>query len=640
MRCAAWSARSPEVARRPRRASPRRRATSRAGGRRAARSPGRRGRAGAPRRGGGAPRALRRARWRGCPARSFRRSSERLAAVGAAAVELRRPALVEPPTLLRPRRLARPFRPLVDTYGAARYADLDPTPVRRRLVRVHVRDDVRRRRRTASCSRRSGLLLRRSRSARLAARCARCGRSPWRAAWPRPRSASSTARRSARPASCRPSGWRRSTSRSGCSRSAVGGRCAAAGRQLRDGHRQPLARGRAPGGAAGALGDRRVRGVRRRRAARRSGSTWAWHARDSPAGSRSSSAARSCSSPASPPTRASRAPRSPQALVEVFDAVVRVGANLISFTRLAAFGLMHAALGAVVLDGARGLWGAGADGRARRRSLVFVVGNAAAFALEALVAGVQAMRLEYYELFSRLFAGRGRAVLTVEDPRGPEGPADMSASLLAAAPIAAARSASPAWLGAARATRVRCAAWSRSTSRSRCSARRRRRPRWHSASSIPPRRPGAAAGDRLRLGVHRRRDRDRRLDDRRRDRGRLHGRGGAGGDQREARAVRPGDGDRRARRGHRDLRTRDRGRAHRQDVSAAAAIGEHVRRRRLRAGRRRRSTPAEDAAAARAAWERLPADVACLILTPGRARGARTRASPSGPSLVWAVMPE
>ena len=42
--------------------------------------------------------------------------------------------------------------------------------------------------------------------------------------------------------------------------------------------------------------------------------------------------------------------------------------------------------------------------------VVFVVGNAVAFALEALVAGVQALRLEYYELFSRVFAGRGPAV--------------------------------------------------------------------------------------------------------------------------------------------------------------------------------------------------------------------------------------
>jgi V/A-type H+-transporting ATPase subunit I len=36
-----------------------------------------------------------------------------------------------------------------------------------------------------------------------------------------------------------------------------------------------------------------------------------------------------------------------------------------------------------------------------------VLGNAITFSLEALVAAVQALRLEYYELFSRIFAGEG-----------------------------------------------------------------------------------------------------------------------------------------------------------------------------------------------------------------------------------------
>ncbi|MEV4232450.1 ATPase, partial [Streptomyces bobili] len=40
--------------------------------------------------------------------------------------------------------------------------------------------------------------------------------------------------------------------------------------------------------------------------------------------------------------------------------------------------------------------------------LLFAVGNALAFALEALVAGVQALRLEFYELFSRVFEAQGR----------------------------------------------------------------------------------------------------------------------------------------------------------------------------------------------------------------------------------------
>jgi V/A-type H+/Na+-transporting ATPase subunit I len=96
-----------------------------------------------------------------------------------------------------------------------------------------------------------------------------------------------------------------------------------------------------------------------------------------------------------------------QAGVELFDVVVRIGSNVLSFARLAAFGLTHAVLGFVVWEATTGLW---------RRSgaallaavVVFVVGNALSFGLEALVAGVQALRLEYYELFSRIFQLEGR----------------------------------------------------------------------------------------------------------------------------------------------------------------------------------------------------------------------------------------
>ena len=96
-----------------------------------------------------------------------------------------------------------------------------------------------------------------------------------------------------------------------------------------------------------------------------------------------------------------------QAAIGGFDLVVRLGSNLVSFARLAAFGMTHAALGWVVWRGAQALWGHGWAATAAA-VLVFVVGNAIAFALEALVAGVQALRLEFYELFSRLFVGEGR----------------------------------------------------------------------------------------------------------------------------------------------------------------------------------------------------------------------------------------
>jgi V/A-type H+-transporting ATPase subunit I len=91
-----------------------------------------------------------------------------------------------------------------------------------------------------------------------------------------------------------------------------------------------------------------------------------------------------------------------QASVELFDLVIRLGSNVVSFARLAAFGLTHAALGWLVWAGTTALWARG--GVAVVAALaVFLLGNAVAFALEALVAGVQALRLEYYELFSRVF---------------------------------------------------------------------------------------------------------------------------------------------------------------------------------------------------------------------------------------------
>ena len=113
-----------------RRASPRRRRRRRAGARRAAR-PARPARSSSARRAEAAVRRgpLRRAAWHGCPAselpaltRAARggRGSRRRAA-GARAGRA-----ADAAAAARGWRAA--FRPLVDTYGAARYADLDPTP--------------------------------------------------------------------------------------------------------------------------------------------------------------------------------------------------------------------------------------------------------------------------------------------------------------------------------------------------------------------------------------------------------------------------------------------------------------------------------------------------------------------------------
>lgn len=94
-----------------------------------------------------------------------------------------------------------------------------------------------------------------------------------------------------------------------------------------------------------------------------------------------------------------------QAVVESLDGFLRLGSNVVSFARLAAFGLMHAAIGSVVWDGTVALWH---PFTAIAAVVLFIAGNAIAFALEALVVSVQALRLEYYELFSRIFGEEGR----------------------------------------------------------------------------------------------------------------------------------------------------------------------------------------------------------------------------------------
>lgn len=96
-----------------------------------------------------------------------------------------------------------------------------------------------------------------------------------------------------------------------------------------------------------------------------------------------------------------------QASVEVFDLVVRLGSNIASFARLAAFGLAHAALGLLVWEGTQALWHRGGF-MVPLAAALFLAGTALAFALEGLVAAVQALRLEYYELFSRIFVTQGR----------------------------------------------------------------------------------------------------------------------------------------------------------------------------------------------------------------------------------------
>ena len=95
------------------------------------------------------------------------------------------------------------------------------------------------------------------------------------------------------------------------------------------------------------------------------------------------------------------------AFAGTFEGALLYLANTVSFVRLAAYAMCHAALLASawsLRDAADGACGANSFAGI----LAVVAGNAAAIGLEGLVAGVQALRLEYYEFFGKFFEGRGR----------------------------------------------------------------------------------------------------------------------------------------------------------------------------------------------------------------------------------------
>lgn len=88
------------------------------------------------------------------------------------------------------------------------------------------------------------------------------------------------------------------------------------------------------------------------------------------------------------------------ALVEGLETVINLFANTLSFLRVAAFSLNHVALALAVFAIAGGLGKVG-------HGVAMVLGNVVIIVLEGGIVAIQAMRLMYYEGFSRFFAGDG-----------------------------------------------------------------------------------------------------------------------------------------------------------------------------------------------------------------------------------------
>lgn len=93
-----------------------------------------------------------------------------------------------------------------------------------------------------------------------------------------------------------------------------------------------------------------------------------------------------------------------QAFFELFETVISLFSNSLSYVRVGAFAVAHAGLSAAIFILANLL---GGGGHGFGYWLVVVLGNVFIVGFEGLIVGIQTMRLSYYEFFSKFFTGGG-----------------------------------------------------------------------------------------------------------------------------------------------------------------------------------------------------------------------------------------
>lgn len=91
-----------------------------------------------------------------------------------------------------------------------------------------------------------------------------------------------------------------------------------------------------------------------------------------------------------------------QNLFETIEYILSYFSNTVSFLRVGAFVIVHASMMMVVFTLA-------GDPKSVKGIVVIVLGNALVVALEGLLSGIQGLRLEFYEMFSRFYEGEGRS---------------------------------------------------------------------------------------------------------------------------------------------------------------------------------------------------------------------------------------
>ncbi len=97
-----------------------------------------------------------------------------------------------------------------------------------------------------------------------------------------------------------------------------------------------------------------------------------------------------------------------ESFFELFEVVLSYITNTMSFLRVGGFVLSHAGMMLVVytlMEMSSGIVG---------QALILVLGNLFVMGLEGLIVGIQVLRLEFYEMFSRYFEGNGIPFETFE----------------------------------------------------------------------------------------------------------------------------------------------------------------------------------------------------------------------------------
>ncbi len=104
-------------------------------------------------------------------------------------------------------------------------------------------------------------------------------------------------------------------------------------------------------------------------------------------------------------------------LIEVMETFIGFLSNTVSFIRVAAFSLAHAALFAAIFAIVKIVKGAAPEPTTSSILIslgVEVVGNIVIIILEGLVVSIQSVRLIFYEFFSKFYAGEGEAFIPMK----------------------------------------------------------------------------------------------------------------------------------------------------------------------------------------------------------------------------------